>query len=181
MPISIANLKEPDPVKYFCALTFADGDHYRESVAHLVQRYGSIEFQTAPAAFSHTAYYAAEMGDDLRKAFVCFEKLYPIDCFVDYKLLSLRLETRYAVHGKRTVNIDPGYLELAKLVLASTKNFDHRVYLGQKIYGDVQLRFRGGKFVANEWTYPDYRQQASLDFFARVRRAYLNQLRENNG
>ena len=118
------------------------------------------------------------MGPDLCKTFICFEKLFAIDCFVDYKLLSLQLESRFMRAEKRTVNIDPGYLELAKLVLASTKNFDHRVYLAKGIYADVQLRYHGGGFVANVWTYPDYKEEYVVNFFTKIRTTYLDELRK---
>jgi hypothetical protein len=79
--------------------------------------------------------------------------------------------------NRRIVNIDPAYLELGKLIVASTKNFDHRVYLDKGIYADVQLRYHGGGFIANDWTYPDYRDQKIIDFFTQIRTSYLNELR----
>ena len=90
--------------------------------------------------------------------------------------LTNELEASTAHRGRRSVNYDPGYLEAAKLVLATTKNFDHRLYLGNGIYGDVQLRFRKGAFAAMDWTYPDYQQQSVLDFFHLVRSWYLRRL-----
>ena len=147
-------------------------------ITSLADAYGAIEYATNPFEFDHTNYYVKEMGANLKKRFFCFEKLHPIDCFVDYKLLSLRLESRFMKDDKRTVNIDPGYLELAKLVLASTKNFDHRVYLNKGIYADVQLRYHGGGFIANVWTYPDYKEKGVVEFFTKIRSSYLNELRK---
>ncbi|HNY92028.1 MAG TPA: DUF4416 family protein, partial [bacterium] len=77
--------------------------------------------------------------------------------------------------GRRRVNLDPGYSEAAKLVLATTKNFGHRIYLGQGIYGDVQLFWRKGRFQSNPWTYPDYLEAKSLEFFSALRQDYLKE------
>ena len=77
----------------------------------------------------------------------------------------------------RTVNIDPGYIDRMKLVLATTKDSSHRVYLGQGIYADVELIYRSGSFVCLEWTYPDYREKFAIEFFNTVRDAYLAQLK----
>jgi hypothetical protein len=73
------------------------------------------------------------------------------------------------------VNLDPGYITAAKLVLASTKDFAHRVYVGKGIYGDVQLRFRDDAFRPVEWTYPDYRTDLAIDFFQNVRQNFINE------
>jgi len=72
-------------------------------------------------------------------------------------------------------------LSAAKVVLATTKNFDHRIYLGKGIYGDVHLRYRGNKFIMNEWTYPDYKDMIVIDFFARLRKKYMKAYRKMSG
>jgi hypothetical protein len=117
------------------------------------------------------------MGANLSKQFMSFQPIHSIAAIVERKLFAIRLETQFAIDGKRRVNIDPAYLELGKLVVSTTKNYDHRIHLGNGIYGDVQLRFREGKFVANDWTYPDYRSQIFIDFINDVRRIYFNQLK----
>lgn len=116
------------------------------------------------------------MGSNLSKKFVSFQPLGKIESLPERKLLTIQMEKRFSVSGKRRVNIDPAYLELAKLVVATTKNYDHRIYLGGGIYGDVQLRYRNGKFIANEWTYPDYRSPLFIDFITHVRSIYSKQL-----
>jgi hypothetical protein len=75
--------------------------------------------------------------------------------------------------GGRSVNIDPGYLDRTKLLLATTKDCSHRIYLGRGIYGDIELMYRSGSFAWLDWTYPDYREAFSIEFFNRVRSAYL--------
>jgi uncharacterized protein DUF4416 len=83
----------------------------------------------------------------------------------------------FAGRGRqRRINLDPGYIDLAKLVLATTKDQQHRLYLGQGIYAEVTLRFTGGRFVPWDWTYPDYRTAEYLAFFDAVRQRYRQQL-----
>ena len=66
-------------------------------------------------------------------------------------------------------HIDPGLIGLANLVLASTKNYAHRLYLGEGIYGEVSMIYENRTFVPLKWTYPDYYIEESIDFFLRVR------------
>ncbi|NIA31425.1 MAG: DUF4416 family protein, partial [Actinobacteria bacterium] len=94
---------------------------------------------------------------------------------VSIKLKSNKIESFFSKDAKRSVNIDPGYIETPKLVLATTKNYGHRIYLGQGIYGDVQLYWRNGVFRTNPWTYPDYREMDTLNFLTKVRKKYLSQ------
>ena len=86
-----------------------------------------------------------------------------------------RIETEWMKQGKRQINIDPGYITGAKLVLASTKDFAHRIFIGNGIYGDNHLRFIHGRFVDHPWTYPDYKTELVLRFFTEVRESYLRQ------
>ena len=106
--------------------------------------------------------------------FYCYFKQHigPMD-IVLIKHQSNKIEEKYSSNGKRLVNIDPGYIETPKLILATTKNYSHRIYLGEGIYGDVQLIWRGGCYQANPWTYPDYLEKSSLDFFTQARNIYL--------
>lgn len=123
-----------------------------------------------------TAYYNEEMGTGLQKQMVSFRELVPAEKLPDIKIATNHLEEKWRMSGKRQVNIDPGYVCAAKLVLATTKDYDHRIYLNRGIFGDVHLRFRNGHFRPNEWTYPDYQQNPILSFFENVRKLYLEQL-----
>ncbi len=168
----------PQPVKFLVALLYKLDTVAAACQEALERQYGTTELESETYPFEHTDYYQDEMGRDLKKKFICLAGLHPIDCFVEFKRACLALEARWAVAGKRRINLDPAYLELSKLVVATTKNFDHRVYLAEGIYADVQLRYRHGAFVSNPWTYPDYRSPAVLDFLQRVRRRYAQQLSE---
>jgi hypothetical protein len=123
--------------------------------------------------FTETNYYAAEMGEGLKKQFWAFAN--PIDPgrLAAIKLATNLWEAEYAgarQHPEpRPLNLDPGYVTLAKLVLASTKDHAHRVYLADGIYAEVTLSYRGGSWQPFEWTYPDYRRADFQAFFAQCR------------
>ncbi|MFZ5518031.1 MAG: DUF4416 family protein [Candidatus Zhuqueibacterota bacterium] len=162
-------------VKLFAAITFRDDETYEKLKPVLEQEFGPIEIQSAVFEFIYTQYYSHEMGFNLRKQLLGFKILIAKDTLADIKLRTNAIEADFTVDGKRSVNIDPGYLTGAKVVLATTKNFDHRVYLGKGIYGDIHLRYRHGKFLVNDWTYPDYREMVIIEFLARLRKIYMKE------
>ncbi len=167
-------------VKLFAAVTFNNKELYQQIKPILENKFGAIDTFSAIYDFSYTQYYAKEMGINLKKQFIGFEKLIRPESLLDIKLMTNEIEGQFSRENRRQVNIDPGYLTGAKVVLATTKNFDHRIYLGKGIYGDVHLRYRGNKFHFNEWTYPDYREMIVIDFFARLRKKYMKEYREVN-
>ena len=118
------------------------------------------------------------MGDGLKKQFFSFEKPVMPDQLADIKNSTNEIESGYSVNGKRTVNLDPGYLEESKMILASTKNFSHRIYLKDGIWAELTLSYANGKFVTHPWTYPDYQTELAYDFLSKVREKYISQLRE---
>ena len=162
------------PVIPICALCYQDDALLTLTLQKLTAAWGDLIRRSPVFDFTHTVYYAAEMGGGLRKLYCAFSREIDPMQVVDMKLESNRIETESAQEGRRRINIDPGYLEAAKLVLATTKNYSHRIYLGQGIYGDVQLFWRGGRFQSNPWTYPDYQEAPSLAFFTELRQHYLH-------
>lgn len=165
----------PDDAVLFIAVIFQKQLPFKNIEQIAIDPFGEIFCMSPCFDFVHSAYYAPEMGRDLSKVFVVYKGLYSIDLAIKTKLDTIAIEKVNAISGKRTVNIDPGYLTLAKLVLTTTKNFDHRIHIGNGIFADIQLRYRGGNFVENPWTYPDYRETLTLEFLAKAR-AYLHKL-----
>ena len=143
----------------------------------LQEAFSTIDLRSEQIPFDQTPYYQREMGDDLLRKWVSFTALVRQDAIAEAKLTTNRLEERLArPDGARTVNLDPGYLVPSRLVLATTKDYAHRVYVGEGIYAEVTLVYRAGGFQPLEWTYPDYRGHIALDFFKCVRAAYMAQL-----
>jgi len=165
----------PVDVKLFSAITFVDFELFEKTKVLLEEQFSKIEIISAVYEFDFTQYYFREMGGNLKKQLIGFEKLIPPDKLADIKIATNEVEDNFQVDKKRRINIDPGYLSPGKIVLATTKNFDHRIYIGKGIYGDVQLRYRGNKFHTNSWTYPDYRDMKVIEFLARLRKLYMKE------
>lgn len=127
--------------------------------------------------FDQTDYYEATMGRGLRKVFFAFARPFDPAGLVDVKLTTNRWEEDYAAtagHAEpRPLNLDPGYLALGKLVLASTKDFAHRIYLDRGIHAEVTLRYKHGRWREHEYTFPDYRRESYHRFFSQCRQ-YLH-------
>lgn len=166
-------LRQPSPGALIAAITFADEAVLNAALVKLTAHYGSIAMQSEVFDFTMTDYYMAEMGANLRKCFYCFKLPISLEILPDIKLFTNNLESEHAVKGPgnplRTVNLDPGYVTLSKLVLATTKDYSHRVYIGRGIYGEVTLRFLRGTFTPFDHTYPDYRLPSTIAFFNKVR------------
>jgi len=157
-------IKEPSSTKLFAAVMYTQSFDLQQALTPLVSSYGEIELFYGPVPFSWSDYYEDEMGSGLFKYYALFKD--PFDRFdlPSVKNHTNQIEQTYSQDAKRTVNIDPGYLAKDKLVLASTKDFYHRLYLGDGIFGEVTLHYRKGCFRYFSWTYPDYQEPAFLEF-----------------
>lgn len=141
--------------------------------------FGSVTLTSPPFDFTETNYYAATMGPDLKKQFFACGQFIDPGELAAIKRRTNDWEAEYAAHAvhpePRPLNLDPGYITAAKLVLASTKDHAHRIYLGQGIYAEVTLSYRGGRWQPFEWTYPDYRRDDYQAFFTECRKTLLSQ------
>ncbi len=136
-----------------------------------------MDMDSGEFPFDFTNYYSNEMGPLLLRRFGAFENLVDPQILPQLKIKANNIEDEYArKDGSRQVNLDPGYIEQAKLILATTKNFSHRVYIGSGIYGEVTLQWHRGRFIPQPHTYPDYQDPFTLDFLGRVREKYRSQL-----
>ena len=163
-------LKPPAPAALFVAALYAPA-FTDDDVAELISE--NFDRPLLPGvvfAFTFSDYYEEEMGKGLRKTLFILERLIDPAELPEWKLRAMALEERYARQGKRTINLDPGYLDSPKFVLATAKNFAHRIYLGRGVYADVQLYVKDGKFQTYPWTYPDYKLPAHLAFFEQARK-----------
>jgi len=168
----LAEIHVPLRVKPICGILFTPDIAVDSVVQRLELTLGSRDEESPVFDFNFTRYYEDEMGTGLRKLFICFQDPILPDELPGLKLHTVVLESDWSVEGRRRVNLDPGYLSSAKLVLASTKDYAHRLYLGQGVYGDVQLRYMHGEFVFSDWTYPDYRTDLAIHFFQSVRKRF---------
>ncbi len=135
----------------------------------LSERYGRADFISAPAPFTYTDYYEKEFGGSLIRRFAAFERLIRPETLPDVKIWTNALEMRLAAEGRRRVNIDPGYLAKAHLILATGKGYTHRPCLREGIYADLTLIYQKGAYQKLPWTYPDYQEPALLHFLGVLR------------
>ena len=169
---------EPDPVKLISSLFSPERGCLDRGIGQLSGIFGPVDWLSPELPFDRTRYYAREMGWPLYRRFISFEKLIPPDRLVEIKLETNQTEQQYLGEGKRRINIDPGYISPERLILATGKNYVHRVYLSRGIYADLTLIFHKGSFKPVSWTYPDYAAPETIGYFNEVRRGYMEQLRE---
>jgi hypothetical protein len=168
-------IKPPEPAKLVVAMLSSQEGSLADASARLATVHGPVNYVSPLLPFDVSSYYAAEMGPGLFRQFIAFARLIQPDELPGIKLETIALEADFAVDGRRTVNLDPGYLCAGKLVLATTKNQQHRLYLGQGIYGEVALRYHAGAWQPWEWTYPDYRSPEYARVFADIRQMFMRQ------
>jgi len=166
------------PVKYFCGILAAAGADPEAAEERLEARLGPVDARCGPIPFTHTDYYRLEMGADLSRHFVAFETLRDPAELASLKLFTNDLEAELAgASGSRALNIDPGYLNDARLVLASAKDFAHRLPLGGGVYAQLEYLFRRGGVRFLDWTFPEYRSEEVTRFFLALRERYHRQLK----
>jgi len=168
--------KDPQPAKLVIGIFMHDRSLLPEVVAHLQSAFGAVDIVSPWFDFDYTDYYEPEMGTPLYRRMVVFKRLIEQEALAQIKCLTNELEQRYAVAGKRRFNLDPGYLLFERFVLATGKNFTHRIYIGQGIYADLTLIFQKGAFQTLPWTYPDYAADNMRIFLAEVRQKYAHDI-----
>ncbi len=166
----------PVKVKLIMGLLFNKTVEYSNISDILTKEFGNIDCKTEIEEFKFTDYYKKEMGAVLLRQYVTFEKLIVPEILADIKIRTNEIEDDLSISGRRNVNIDPGYLELGKLVLASTKNYTHRIYIGKGIYAEPTLQFFKKTYTKWPFSYPDYSDAKSVEFFNYARGVYKNQL-----
>jgi|MudIll2142460700_1097286.scaffolds.fasta_scaffold627750_1 hypothetical protein len=172
------------PVKIVCGVIYKEDALYGRVRGILEGDWGAIDLESPAFAFDLTDYYEAEMGRDLRRRFMSFGTLAAPESLPALKLRTIALEEdlrKDSGAAGRPVNIDPGYLTASALVMATAKDFSHRIPLGQGIYAHLEILFTKTGVRTLDWTYPDLRREPCREFFREVREAYLRQSRGGRG
>ena len=176
--------REPKPVKYFIALLSSEPGLITTVEDALTTIFGAIDARSEILSWTASTYYETEMGAGLLRRFVSFEPLASPGRLADIKLATQRVEENYCHKTPsplgRRVNLDPGYVESNKVVLASTKNASQRIYLHSGIYAEATLQFYDGEFHGSSYTYPDYVWPKTIAFLSSLRSRYLDQLRRSH-
>ena len=175
----MGQIKTPVPAKLFVAVMVSAAELFKAAEGRLTELYGPMDFSSPVFSFDdYSRYYEPEMGASLLKRFVSFAQPIAQEAIAAIKLQTNALEMELGQAGpdglRRRVNLDPGYLTASKLALATTKDYAHRIYLGQGIYAETTLYYRRGQgWQPYPWTYADYRSALAGEFFALVRESIL--------
>jgi hypothetical protein len=161
----MGTVNNPKPVQFFTSIIYNDNIHIENVESDIREAIGSIMDRTAFMSFHYTHYYEKEMGSNLSRIFLLFEPLLRREQLPEIKLKTNNIETSYSQEGKRAVNIDPGYISLENVVLATTKGYAHRVYINYGIYAELTLIYHNNTYRPVEWTYPDYGSKEIVAIF----------------
>lgn len=169
----MGQISDHRPVMLLIAVTSRNEAGFTWAAGKAQSVYGEIEFASPMFDFTETEYYTESMGEGLKKQFLTFSKLIDPANLAETKIASNQWEDEFREQNdfaeERPLNLDPGYLTEAKLILATTKDRDHRIYLQQGIYAEVTLFFRSKQWHGSRWTYPDYQRADFQEFFSRCR------------
>jgi hypothetical protein len=171
----------PKPAKLVIGLFLKEKRVGIQVVKALVGKYGAVDLASSWLPFNFTTYYNNEMGTPLFRRLIAFRQLMHQVSLSEIKLFTNDLEHEYSINGKRMVNIDPGYLLHERFVLATGKNYSHRIHIGKGIYADLTLIYSKGRYESLPWTYPDYASENILTFLKQVRKKYVIDLRQAGG
>ena len=144
----------------------------------LAEKFGSVDMVSPWFPFNYTDYYEAEMGGPLFRRVFTFSKLVKQSALAEIKLITNDLELKYSKDSRRIVNLDPGYMVHARFVLATGKDYTHRIYIGRGIYADLTLIYTKGAFQQLPWTYPDYADKKMLNYLELVRKRYSADIKQ---
>jgi hypothetical protein len=178
---TMAQPKEFAPVKLICGVIYKEDALFDEVRRRLAAEWGAVDSRSEGFPFDLTGYYEDEMGGGLRRRFMSFERLAGPESLPARKIWTIDLES--AIRAERgvtgrPVNIDPGYLTASAVVMATAKDFAHRIPLGRGIYAHLEFLFTRTGVRTLDWTYPDLRREPCQAYFRSVRETYLRQLRE---
>ena len=159
--------------KLFLALMYKDKSTLEKVKQELINEFGEIDYQSEEYKFNFTDYYEQEMGKNLKKFFISFKTQIKRESLPDIRLTTAKIEKKFLKNNNRTINIDPGYITLNNLVLATVKDRPHKIYLGKGIYADLNLILKKKGAFDFPWTFKDYKLKQNQNFFNQVRNDLL--------
>ncbi|NIA10059.1 MAG: DUF4416 family protein [Nitrospiraceae bacterium] len=168
---------QADPAKLVVSLVMKDKEIISRILYMLEDCFGDIDIISNWFNFDYTDYYYKEMGNPLFRRVTVFKKLIAQKDLAAIKKITNSFEKKWEKNQKRSINIDPGYLLLSRFILATGKDYAHRIYLDKGIYADLTLIYKQGKYCPLEWTYPDYASSEMIQFLKKTRQKYALDLK----
>jgi hypothetical protein len=175
----MGKIKPPEQSLLFVGTLYSDEKIADSSKELLKKTFGDILFESMPMPWDYSSYYDEELGRPIFRQFLFFKNFIDPGTLADIKLGTNELEENFSSNGKRKINLDPGYLTLSKIVLASTKDYAHRIYLGKGIYAELTLIFKNGAYAPCINTYRDYQDKKYIDIFMTARAMLKNMTASN--
>jgi hypothetical protein len=166
----------PEDAVIFVASLFSSQEAFTAAASKLQEQFGRSYYQSPPLLWNYSTYYDGELGTPLCRRFIFFERVVDPMSLVEAKLAVREIESELSLNGKRGINLDPGYMSLAKVVLASRKNYSHRIYLGKGVFCELELYYQEGRFNPLPYTYLDYRDDIFLAHFRKARALFKTRL-----
>ncbi|MEN2985205.1 MAG: DUF4416 family protein [Thermodesulfovibrionaceae bacterium] len=171
---------KPKKVLLFIGTLFNDEEYYFKAKEILESIFGEILFESAKMQWNYSNYYSDELGSPIQRRFIFFKNLISEEDLAEIKIKTNEIEDSLSLEGKRKINLDPGYLGLAKIVLATTKDYSHRIYLKKGIYAEVTLIFKNSSFQPHINTYRDYASEDYIKLFNLARTLYKELIKKEN-
>jgi len=161
----------PERALLFMGALYSDPEIFGRTEIILGEHFGEIFLISPAVTWDHSSHYRDELGPPINRRFIFFRNFFDTGTLADIKLKTNEIEDALSQDGKRRINLDPGYITLAKVVLASTKNYSHRICLGKGIYAEITLIYRHNTktFTPHMFTYTDYQDKENIDLFLKIR------------
>jgi hypothetical protein len=166
--------KKPKAVKLIMGMLAKSQKLFVTAEEFFIKKFGPIDYKSPAIYFTYTDYYKKELGSPLKRKYISFKRAVSPEKIAKIKLFTNYVEKKLSKNKKRRINIDPGYISDSKLILATTKDYFHRIYLNHGIYAEVTLRWKKSSFEAFEWTYPDYRSREYINILNHIRNLYMH-------
>jgi len=173
----MGQIQKPSAVKLIISIFTQNIEYFKSLELTLSRKFGAIDYNSPILNFNHTLYYQDEFGKDLKRKLISFQKLINREDLYKIKIFTNEIEGNSSKQNKRQFNIDPGYITQSNLILASTKDFSHRIYIKDGIHQEVTMIFKDKTFHALPWTYPDYQTKECIDIFIKIRDILNSQLK----
>lgn len=165
------------PVNMIIGVLCGQAEVTHKAISVMQESFGAIDYKSETFPFTVTDYYSQEMGYCLKRLFVSFDELIDPSQIVQIKKETTAIEDSYRINGNRIINLDPGYMDYHKIVLASYKFGGYKIYLGQNVYGDMTLFYSKGRFIPFEWSFPDFKEGIYNKLFLNIRINYKKKLK----
>jgi Domain of unknown function (DUF4416) len=174
----LGKVKEPELAMLFIGMLYSDPVILHHVQQTLKGEFGEPLLESPASKWDYSPYYRNELGWPLSRKFIFFKNIIDPETLAAIKVRTNEIEDSFSVKDKRQINLDPGYLTLSKIVVASTKNYAHRIYLQKGIYGEITLYYQDGIFKPHLFTYRDFQEKSCLDMFMQARGLFKTHLDE---